>query len=89
MNIDIDSIAISSVQIQGNVSGVYFLFDKDEVVYIGQGWNCFLRVAEHTRKDANKTFTHWWFIDIQSEVERKVVEKELIRKYQPRFNRRP
>ena len=50
MNIDLHSLRTNAVQRLGNVSGVYFLFDGDELVYIGQGWNCLLRVAEHTRK---------------------------------------
>lgn len=87
MNINILSNSQTSVPIQGNVSGVYFLFHNDEVVYIGQGWNCFLRVAEHTRKDSCKTFTHWSFIEIKSETDRKALERELIKKHRPKFNR--
>jgi hypothetical protein len=40
-----------SIPLSGACAGVYFLFDKDKLVYVGQGWNCFLRVAEHTRKE--------------------------------------
>lgn len=87
MDINVSTISQTSVPIQGNVSGVYFLFHNDEIVYIGQGWNCFLRVAEHTRKDSSKVFTHWSFVEIQSETERKVIERELIKKHRPKFNR--
>lgn len=87
MHINISRISQTSVPIHGNVSGVYFLFHNDEVVYIGQGWNCFLRVAEHTRKDSCKIFTHWSYVEVESETERKALERELIKKHRPKFNR--
>lgn len=87
MNIDLHSLRTNAVQRLGNVSGVYFLFNGDELVYIGQGWNCLLRVAEHTRKDSDKMFTHWNFIEIQSDTERKDVERELRRIHSPKHNR--
>jgi excinuclease UvrABC nuclease subunit len=71
----------------GNSSGVYFLFQDDELVYIGQGWNCLLRVAEHTRKDSDKVFTFWSFLPVEDPIERKRLESELRAKYRPKFNR--
>ena len=88
MNIDISSLLKSSSPLSGNVSGVYFLFYNDEVVYIGQGWNCFLRVAEHTRKDSDKVFTHWSFIEVPFENERKLLEQEMIKKHCPKYNKK-
>jgi excinuclease UvrABC nuclease subunit len=73
--------------ISGVVSGVYFLFDNNHLVYIGQGWNCFLRVAEHTRKESDKKFTHWNFIPISDEKERKEVERDLRRTLNPKYNK--
>lgn len=89
MNIDIDISAIKNNALakNGNVSGIYFLFDNDELVYIGQGWNCLLSVAEHTRKESDKVFTHWNYIEIQSEIERKNQQRELRKKYSPKFNK--
>lgn len=49
----------------------YIFCITDELVYIGQGWNCVLRVAEHTRKDSDKVFTHWSFFPVENESERK------------------
>ena len=77
----------SSATISGVCSGVYFLFNKNELVYIGQGWNCFLRVAEHTRKDSDKKFTHWNFILIENEKERKKVERSLRDIFKPKYNK--
>ena len=63
------------------------VFDEKELVYVGEGWNCFLRVAEHTRKDSDKLFTKWNFIEITDENERKQVERELRSKFKPKYNR--
>ena len=71
----------------GSCSGVYFLYDGDELVYIGQGWNCLLRVAEHTRKESDKVFTHWSFHPVPDEAERKSLERQLRAKFKPKFNR--
>ena len=69
------------------MSGIYFLYDGEELVYIGQGWNCFLRVAEHTRKESDKRFTHWTFMHVESESERRAVERELRRLHAPKYNK--
>ncbi len=83
MHNKIEELKSSSQPLTGNCSGVYFLFDNKELVYIGEGWNCFLRVAEHTRKDSDKFFTKWNFIEIENEKERKQVERELRSKFGP------
>jgi len=87
MHVDIDALRISAHETVGHQSGVYFLFDGNDMVYIGEGWNCFLRVAEHTRKDSDRVFTHWNFIPIESEDGRKSLERQLRNQYKPKFNR--
>ena len=87
MTIDPHALRTNSIPRAGNVSGVYFLFDGDELVYVGQGWNCLLRVAEHTRKDSDKVFTHWNFVEIQSESERKDMERALRKSHSSKYNR--
>jgi|GEM_PF-2485641 len=87
MNIDIDQLKGSSKKLEGNLSGVYFLFDQDELVYIGKGWNCLLRVAEHTRKDSDKVFTSWEYVHVSNKSEYTALEKELIRKHAPKYNK--
>lgn len=84
---DIEALRQSSLQTVGHTSGVYFLFQENELVYIGEGWNCFLRVAEHTRKDSDRVFTHWNFVPIESKEERKALERELRKQHRPKFNR--
>jgi len=81
------SLRRAAAALVGNVSGVYFLFEGDELVYIGEGWNCFLRVAEHTRKESTKKFTHWSYLEIPSRSERKIVERTLRAQYSPRYNK--
>jgi excinuclease UvrABC nuclease subunit len=90
MEIEITELLSSSIPQAGACSGVYFLFDKDELVYIGSSWNCFLRVAEHTRKEPEQrvNFTSWNFKPIIGKENYEIEEKKLIRKYQPRWNKK-
>jgi hypothetical protein len=67
------------------VSGVYFLFDGDELVYVGESRDVYFRVRHHYR-DPEKPFTRWTFIELSAE-ERVVAERKLIRRYKPRLNR--
>lgn len=82
-----EEIHVGKHQLVGNVSGVYLLFHDDEVVYVGQGWNCLLRVAEHTRKESTIEFTSWSYIPIEGKQNRLVEERQLIERYEPRYNR--
>jgi excinuclease UvrABC nuclease subunit len=67
------------------LSAVYFLFDGDELVYIGESRDVFFRVRTHFL-DPDKTFDRWTFIEAD-ECERKIAEKKLIRRYKPKYNR--
>jgi excinuclease UvrABC nuclease subunit len=87
MHVDLDALRHASHETVGHRSGVYFLFQGEELVYVGEGWNCFLRVAEHTRKDSDRVFTHWNFIPAESKEERKAIERALRRQYKPKFNK--
>ena len=80
-------LKLNRYKLSGNCSGVYFLFDDDELVYIGKGWNCFLRVAEHTRKDSDKIFTSWNYLCIDNKEKYSSLEKELIQIYKPKYNK--
>jgi len=89
MNINLDELKKNSLQLTGACSGVYFLFKNDDLVYVGEGWNCLLRVAEHTRKDhlRFKEFTSWSFIQMEDKKERKDLEKQLRKEFNPRYNK--
>lgn len=82
-----DYLTLPKVSLQGNCSGIYFLYHDDVLVYIGEGWNCLLRIAEHTRKDSDKIFTHWSFLPVKEPGQRKVMERQLRAKHKPKFNR--
>ena len=82
-----DHLQLPKIQLQGACAGIYFLYHDNELVYIGRGWNCLLRVAEHTRKESIKAFTHWSFIPIENPDEIISIERQLINKYAPKFNK--
>lgn len=88
MALDIDELHRAASPLQGARSGVYFLFAGEELVYVGEGWNCLLRVAEHTRKESTKSFLSWNFLPVDDRYERKALERQLRHQYKPRFNRR-
>ena len=65
-------------------SGVYFLVDGKEVVYIGQSVSPTERVGTH-RREQTKTFTHVLLLPIpQSDLNN--VEGALIRSLKPKYN---
>lgn len=82
-----DHTKLQKIPLEGSCSGVYFMYQGNDLVYIGQGWNYLLRVAEHTRKDSDKEFTHWSFSPVQDEAQRKELERELRAKHTTEFNR--
>ena len=81
--------------VDGRCSGIYFLFRSGALVYVGQGWNCLLRVAEHTRRDGKrfKKFDSWTFLPYaQGKSEkakrlRKALERAYILEHEPVENR--
>ncbi len=87
MKIDVAELFAARKELDGNGPGIYFLFDGEELVYIGKGWNCLLRVAEHTRKESEKVFTSWSYVRIDDEAEYSALEKVLIRKHAPKYNK--
>ncbi|HJW28701.1 MAG TPA: hypothetical protein VJ508_05550 [Saprospiraceae bacterium] len=86
MNVDTKELTGSSMPVAGACSGVYFLFHQDVLVYIGQSWNCFLGVAEQTRKESDKVFDRWSYIAVNDESERKGLLKELRAIHKPKYN---
>lgn len=67
------------------VSGVYFLFDGDEIVYVGQSKNVHARIATHM-SEGLKVFTHWAFIQLP-DGERLEAERYLIELFKPKYHR--
>ncbi len=73
-------------------AGVYLFLEKREPIYIGKAINLKSRVKNHflqpTYKDDmfTKKTTHIGFIETGSEIEALVLEAQLIKQHQPKFN---
>lgn len=71
------------------VSGIYFLFDGDNIVYVGQSADIYRRIYEHSSgraKGDKKTFDSFEFFEVDDEQERKRMEALLIRLMRPKYN---
>ncbi len=71
------------------IPGVYTLFKKDEIVYIGQSWDISIRVIYYA-SDKCKNIMDWdsySYITINDRKERLLVEKYLIQEYNPSYNK--
>jgi predicted GIY-YIG superfamily endonuclease len=76
---------------------VYFLYDNDEIVYIGYTFNLGKRLGEHsqwtnTREGhrnqlVKKQFTHYSIIPMDNGKKARELESRLIKKYQPKYNK--
>jgi len=65
------------------VTGVYFLFEGDDIVYIGQSRDIHQRITNHY---ATKVFDSWNYIKIKpSELD--IREAEYIIEYRPIYNK--
>jgi len=74
------------------ISGVYFLYNKKELIYIGKAINIKNRVKNHFLQPSyrdnlfiNKV-NKIGFIETNSEISALLLEANLIKKYQPKFN---
>jgi hypothetical protein len=65
---------------------LYFLFHKDELVYIGQSTrHPVSRITAHTI-DGVKEFDQYAFLKIRQDLNLNSVEKFFIEKYNPKYN---
>lgn len=87
MDINITQLARTSAGVRGTCPGVYFLFQDNELVYIGHGRNCFFGVAEQTLQKAAKVFNRWSHVQIEDDDERKNLAHSLIARHRPLYNR--
>jgi len=62
--------------------GVYFLFDKDELVYIGTSNNIFSRIGQHIT-DKKKKFDSFEYYETKDRIR---LEGFLIRLLKPKYN---
>lgn len=64
-------------------SGIYFLLDDDEIVYVGQSKNIQARFENHTK--SNKIFNRWFYIFCDIEDLNKT-EAYYILMLRPKYN---
>ena len=64
------------------------LYRDEPLVYVRQSWNCFLAVAEQTRKESSKSFDKWAFVVEPDEEARRASVKALISQHSPEYNKR-
>lgn len=65
--------------------GIYFLYNDDELVYIGKSQNIFQRIGSHI-KEGIKEFNNWDYQEIDNENERSELEGYLINVFKPKYN---
>jgi len=74
------------------VSGVYCFKDEKEILYIGKAANLRERVKNHFQQPSFKDYLFLdkikkvGYIKTNSEIEALILEADLIKKYQPKFN---
>jgi len=71
--------------------GVYFLYDKGEVVYVGQTNDIYRRISEHARGNQKhgiqqKEFDDWSYVKCDDEDTREKLEALLIKHILPKYN---
>ncbi len=66
-----------------SVSGVYYLYKNEEIIYIGQSKNVFARVGSHFSNGMN--FDSWRYENVNPDQLR-CLEHEAICKYRPKIN---
>lgn len=64
------------------IKGVYFLFDGDELVYIGQSGNVYARIGQHIR-EGHKEFDSWEVYETEDYIR---LEPLLIGLLRPKYN---
>ncbi len=67
---------------RAKICGVYFLFNKEELIYIGQSVDILKRISEHMK---DKVF-EWYCYEKVRKQNLDAVEKACIQRYQPRLN---
>jgi hypothetical protein len=66
------------------IAGIYFLIDKDRIVYVGQSNNIYARVRRHAHQ-RQKPFSRFSFIEVPLD-QLTAVESAYIRHFRPKYN---
>lgn len=84
INIDVYSLKKVSIGTL-DISGVYMLWNNEQLVYIGKSKSVFNRIISHIR-DINKQITHFSYIELAYE-DADLYERMMINKYRPTLNK--
>ena len=71
-------------ELQNNISGIYRLYNRSEIVYIGKSKNIKGRIKEHF---GIKEFDSFDFTILANESDKNLYELYLIDKYKPKYNK--
>ena len=77
-----------------DIIGVYILFEKDKIVYIGQSTQIIARIISYAkykqiRRNFKSKFMLWdsyTYIEIKDKLQRLSIEAILICKHKPKYN---
>jgi excinuclease UvrABC nuclease subunit len=87
--LDTDLNSLKSVNVKP-LRGIYFLYDNDELVYIGQSISIQRRVWQHFHGDSRieqKSFNKYKFIEINEDESLDKIELLFILEYNPKYNK--
>ena len=84
LNINYQILNLILTNIVLKESGIYVLYDDEEIVYIGKSTNIYNRIQQH-KKD--KVFTSVKSIIFKEEGNIDLYEPYLIKKYKPKYNK--
>ena len=79
----LNSFYHSEIKNDDPISGIYFLYYKNKLVYIGQSINIIMRLWSHR---GQKLYDNAIYFNINNN--RLLIEKKLIEKYKPIYNAR-
>lgn len=68
-----------------NIAGIYFLFNEDEIVYIGQSVAVHTRIHKHVIEGI-KVFDSFTIVEMPDYNQRLLREKQLIETFKPKHN---
>ena len=87
--LDIDLNSLPNIKVK-NTRGIYFLYDRGELVYIGQSICIQRRIFQHFHGDNKiyiKEFDSYRFIEINDDESLDKIEQLFILEYQPKYNK--
>jgi hypothetical protein len=85
MLLDLDSLRSRTKNVERPVIGIYFLFDGEDLVYVGQSNNVLSRVQTHAAKSVQ--FDRYAVVECQLN-ELNELEGKYITQYKPKLNKR-